>query len=370
MACITKRRGRYVIDCYDQHGKRYRKTLPAGTTKEAARKELAEIEKRIDRCTFIHEKKTPLFSQVAQDWLKHKKPNIRETTYENNQQVIRTHLVMFNDMKISSITIATIEKFFSYLQETGLKIATMRRIINVVNQIMSYAVRHRLIDSNPVRDAERPRRTVNDEDDRVIQVIPPEKIKDFLNAVDDPKYRMMFLVAVMTGARQGELLGLKWSDVDFDKKQIHISRTYNHGRFFSPKTKQSRRSIDLAPIIIKELRKWKLMSKPNEHDLVFPDHKGNPMTCNGYVHRPFHAAIKKAGLFKMRFHDLRHTYASLLIQQGENIKYIQTQLGHATPMMTLNVYSHLMKSENQEAVLRLENTVFSESGHNLVTNRG
>jgi integrase len=330
-----------------------------GTTKEAARKELAEIEKRIDRRTFLHEKKTPLFSQVAQDWLKYKRPNIRETTYENNQQVIKTHLVMFNDMKISSITIVTIEKFFSYLQETGLKIATMRRIINTVNQIMGYAARHRMIDYNPVRDAERPRKRINDDDERIMKVIQPERIKEFLDAVDDPKYRMMFLTAVMTGARQGELLGLKWCDVDFDKKQIHISRTYNHGRFFSPKTKQSRRSIDLAPIVVKELRIWKLASPANEHDLVFPNDKGKPMTCNGYVHRPFHAAREKAGLPKLRFHDLRHTYASLLIAQGENIKYIQTQLGHATPMMTLNVYSHLMKSENQEAACRLENSIFS-----------
>ena len=324
MACITKRRGRYVIDCYDQNGKRYRKTMREGTTKEVARKELAEIENRIDRRTFIHEKKTPLFSQVAQDWLKYKRPNIRETTYENNQQVINTHLVMFNNLKISSITIAAIEKFFSYLQETGLKIATMRRIINVVNQIMGYAVRHRMIDYNPVRDAERPRRTIHEGDEQIIKVIPPERIKGFLDAVDDYKFRVMFLMAVMTGARQGELLGLKWSDIDFDKKQIHIERTFNHGRFFSPKTKQSRRSIDLAPIVVKEIRKWKISQPTNKQDLVFPNKKGEPMLCNGYVHKPFHEARKKAGLQKLRFHDLRHTYASLLISQGENIKYIQT----------------------------------------------
>ena len=363
MACVTKRRDRWVIDCYDQNGKRYRKTLKAGITKQRAREILADIEKKIEHRSFIHDKKTPLFSEVAKQWHEYKKPNIRETTWENNQQVMDRHFGMLNDLKISLITTTTVEKFIAYLQGTKLKLNTMRRIINVLNQIMAYAVRHKMIDSNPVRDAERPRKTIDDEgDNQIIKVLAPDQIKAMLNATEDPKYQTLFLTAVMTGARQGELLGLKWSEVDFDKKQIHINRTFNHGRFFLPKTKQSRRSIDLAPIVVKELRKWKLASPLNELDLVFPNDKGKPMTCNGYIHRPFLKALNAAGCPRIRFHDLRHTYASLLIAQGENIKYIQTQLGHATSMMTLNVCSHLMKAENQEAVLRLENAVFSESG--------
>ena len=368
MACITKRHGRYVIDCYDQNGKRYRKTLDAETTKKDAREILTDIEKKIARRSFTHEKKTPLFSEAAKQWHEYKKPNVRETTWENNQTVIDRHFGMFNDLKVSLINTTTIEKFIAHLQGTKLKLNTMRRIINCLNQIMAYAVRHKMIDANPVRDAERPRKTIEDEGDKqIIKVLAPEQIKAMLDAVEDPKYQTLFLTAVMTGARQGELLGLKWGEVDFEKKQIHINRTFNHGRFFSPKTKQSRRSIDLAPIVIKELRKWKLASPPNELDLVFPSDKGEPLICNGNIHRPFQKALSASGCPRIRFHDLRHTYASLLIAQGENIKYIQMQLGHATPMMTLNVYSHLMKTENQEAVLRLEKIIFSESSHNLVT---
>ncbi len=94
--------------------------------------------------------------------------------------------------------------------------------------------------------------------------------------------------------------------------------------------------------------------------------KGKPMLCNGYIRRPFRKALNQSGCPKRRFHDLRHTY----IVQGENVKFIQTQLGHATSMITLNVCSHLMKPENQAAVLRLENAVFSESGQEMVTNTG
>jgi integrase len=391
MACITKRRDRYVIDCYDQNGKRYRKTLKEGTTKGQAKQILSDIENKISKRIFVHEKKTLLFSEVAKQWLEYKKPNLRETTWLNYEGIVSRNFGAFSDIKISLITTATVEQFFTSLQvrkrryrkrvkakaanslrpETTVRLNTVRGIIGVLSQIMTYAVRHKMIDSNPVRDAERPRKTIGDDgDNRVVRVLEPEQIKRFLDAVEDPKYQTLFLTAVMTGARQGELLGLKWPDVDFEKKQIYINRTFNHGLFFSPKTRLSRRAIDLAPIVIKELRKWKLASPPNELDLVFPNDKGQPMICNGYVHRPFVKALAAAGCLRIRFHDLRHTYASLLIQQGENIKYIQTQLGHATPTMTLNVYSHLMKSENQAAALRLENAVFPENGHKVVTNTG
>ena len=85
------------------------------------------------------------------------------------------------------------------------------------------------------------------------------------------------------------------------------------------------------------------------------------------VQRHFHPALNEARLHRVRFHDLRHTFASLRFEQGENIKYIQSQLGHSSPMVTLNVYAHLMKATNQEAACRLENSVFGETGHNLVT---
>lgn len=128
MACITKRRGRYVIDCYDQNGKRYRKAMKAGCTKEAARAELREIEKRIERRTFMHEKKTPLFSEVKREWLEYKQSRCRETTWEmyaghcgaelkdrpKKRQAGPSKINHFADLdgkKIDRITTATVEAF-------------------------------------------------------------------------------------------------------------------------------------------------------------------------------------------------------------------------------------------------------------------
>ena len=406
MACISKRRGRYVVDCYDQNGKRYRKTLKAGMTKEQARKELYEIEAKIERRTFMHEKKAPLFSKVKEDWLNHKKQFLRENTWETAEANSRIHFTSLDNLKINQITIATIEKFIAELkdkprstaatrkkdykptgEEKKISLNTMRKIIVTLNQIMAYAVRHRLIDYNPVHDAERPRNQGKEGQEKAISILTPKQIRKFLEAVTEPKYKALFLTAIMTGARQGELLGLKWSDVDFPKKQISINRTFNMGRFFTPKTRQSVREIDLAPILVKELAAWKLAQialrlekekdekKPKAKnrekkncDLVFPNEEDEPMNYSNMVNRYYKPALKAAAIPQIRFHDLRHTYASLLLAQGENIKYIQTQLGHSSPTVTLNVYAHLMKKENQEAACRLENAIFEGTGHNLVTN--
>lgn len=159
----------------------------------------------------------------------------------------------------------------------------------------------------------------------------------------------------------------KWDDIDWHDSQVHVQRTFNKGRFFTPKTKTSKRKIDLGPKVITDLKKWKLACPKNKLDLVFPNKAGEPINYSNMGQRHFLPALKAANLPRVRFHDLRHTYASLMISQGENIKYIQAQLGHSSPTVTLNVYAHLMKPTNQEAACRLENSVFGATGHKMVT---
>ncbi len=109
---------------------------------------------------------------------------------------------------------------------------------------------------------------------------------------------------------------------------------------------------------MKELKRWKLACPKTELDLVFPNGEGQPMNYSKMMNRHYLPALKRAGVPVIRFHDLRHSYASLLIAQGESIKHIQTQLGHSTPTVTLNVYAHLMRPTNQAAAQRLEETIF------------
>jgi integrase len=230
---------------------------------------------------------------------------------------------------------------------------------------MAYAVRHKYIGYNPVRDAERPKGQGNTKKQK-IRILTPEEINALLEAESDMQYKTLFQLAIFSGARQGELLGLIWSDVDWGNSQVHIQRTFNNQAWYDVKTETSNRKIDLGPGMMTELKKWKLACPPSRIDLIFPNGAGGPIDHNNLVKRSFNPALKDAGLPKIRFHDLRHTYASLLIEQGENIKYIQNQLGHSSPTVTLNVYAHLMKPINQEAAIRLENTVFEISGSKMV----
>jgi len=365
MACIAKRRGKYVIDFYDTYGKRRWITMPKGTTKKKAKEKLREIEDQLRRGIYLPDKKIPTFKQVAKDWIEYKKPNLRHSTWSVYEGHTRNHFDEFNLIKINRVTTAKVEKWITARHNEGMNIATIKKILVTLGQIMAYAVRHGYVDYNPARDAERPRGNGESEESK-IRVLTPVEINAFLDAEEDMKYRTLFRLAIFSGARQGELLGLKWSDVDWENNQIHIQRTFNNQRWYSTKTDASNRKIDLGPAMMKELKEWKLACPPNDLDLIFPNEAGQPINHNNLVKRYFEPALKKVGIEKIRFHDLRHTYASLLIEQGENIKYIQAQLGHSNPTVTLSVYAHLMNPVNQEAPSKLENTIFEINGSKMV----
>jgi integrase len=339
--------------------------MPKGTTKKKAHEKLREVEDQIRRGIYMPDKKIPAFSIVAKDWLEYKKTNVRDSTLKMYKGHLEHHFAKIDPLKVNRITTVTVEKYIKRRQEAGMNLTTLRKLLVTFNQVMNYAVRHRYIDYNPVRDAERPKGR-GEIKKRHECILKPDDISAFLKSVNDPKYKTLFMLAIMSGARQGELLGLKWSDIDWANSQLHIQRTYTKRRWYRPKSKSSNRKVDLGPSMIRQLKKWKLAYSLSNLNLIFPNNAGKPMCQSHMLNRHFFPALKMAGLKRIRFHDLRHTYASLLIGQGENIKYIQTQLGHYSPTMTLDVYAHLMKPVNQEAARRLENTVFENHGSNMV----
>ncbi len=366
MAKVTKRRGRYVLDFYDQNGKRQRQTMPEGSSLKKAKDKLREIEDQLAKGLYVHDKKIPTFAEVAKEWIGHKKTSIRDSTWEVYEGHTKHHFPELKDHKMNRITIAMLEKWTTERQKSGMPIGTIRKILVSLGQIFRYAARHQYISYNPFLDAERPK--AKSQKDK-IRILSPDEINTLLDAVDDQKYQTLFTLAVMSGARQGELLGSKWSDIDWEKSQIHIQRTFNNARWYEPKTETSNRRIDLGPNMMKALKKWRIACPPNKLNLIFPNREGLPINHNNLINRNFFPTLKKADLPRIRFHDLRHTFASLLIEQGENIKYIQTQLGHSSPTVTLNVYAHLMKKVNQESACRLENTIFQATGHKMVTKK-
>ena len=187
-------------------------------------------------------------------------------------------------MNVNRITTAKVEKYITDRQKKGMNISTIRKVLVSLNQIMAYAVRHRYIDYNPVRDAERPRGQGRVEGPK-IRILTHEEIKPLLEAVKGRKYKTLFMLAIMSGARQGELFGLKWSDVDWQNSQIHIQRTFNNQAWYDTKTATSNRRIDLGPATMKELKRWRLTCPQNELDLIFPNEAGGPLNHNNVVSR-------------------------------------------------------------------------------------
>jgi integrase len=357
MACIAKRRGRYVIDFYDNTGSRHWFTLPKGATKEKAKEALREIERQVERGIYLPVARMPTFKEIGEAWLEHKRTNVRESTWIMYKGHINNHFQDILDIKISKITSPLVEKYISKKQAECIALASIRKLLVTFGQVMNYAVRHKYIDHNPVREAERPKGQGAIEKERS-RILRPNEVTALLAATPNPKYKLLFMLAAMSGARQGELLGLKWADIDWDNKQLSILRTFNKGRWYQPKSHHSIRRIDLGPAMLSELRKWKMACPPNKQNLVFPTVNGETICHGNMLRRHFYPAVKEAGLKHLRFHDLRHTYASLLIDQGENIKYIQMQLGHSSPTITLNVYAHLLNKQNHESAIRLESAIF------------
>jgi integrase len=374
MACITKKKYRdkergitreaLVIDFYDQNGKRRIKTLPDGISKRDARKILREVESEVERGAYLPKTGIPTFAKVADDWLKYKKPNIRHNSYIFYKGHIENHLVpFFGATKINRISFNSVERFMSHAATKGVKPPTLKKILVTLGGILKYAVRKKLCEYNPIREIEKPKVTRK----RQVDFLKPPEIRALVENAKNQKFKTLFTLAVMSGMRRGEVLGLKWTDIDWFNCQVHVKRTYNHRRFYEPKSETSGRAIDLGPTVMAELKKWKLACPPNELGLVFPNEAGKPMDASHLISRQFRPTLRRAGLRLIRFHDLRHTFASLLIDRGEHPKYIQSQMGHSSINITMDVYGHLMETVNKDAAMRLDEAVFGKSSDLLET---
>ena len=329
--------------------------MPEGTTQKCAKDKLREIEESVGRGVYIAPKKVSQLKSVAKDWLEYKRCNIRASTLQQYEGHLK-HFSELGELRIDRITVKSIESWIAKRREAGMTLPTLKKIMITLGGVFKYALRHRLITYNPLSDVERPR-DQGQSKEAVFAVLKRDEIERLIEATEHPKFKMLFHLAVMSGARQGELLGLKWSDVLWESKQISIKRSFNHGAWYAPKTKASTRTIDLGPNLMTSLKRWRLVCSKSEHDLVFPDENGNPLSPSHMTRLHFWPALNKAGLPRIRFHDLRHTYASLLIDQGENVVYIQKQLGHSKPTVTLDIYSHLMEKHRPESAAKLENGI-------------
>lgn len=330
-----------------------RKWFKGGSTKKDAQRILNEKLSEIDNGTYREIPKTS-FGEFSEKWLQDYveislKPSTKRLFKDTIQRLL---LPKFSNTQMQDITTGQLQAYVSGRAKT-VKPNTVRNELTVIKLIFKYALRWGYLKVNPAEHLERPKIEKPD-----IEILSPDEV-DKLLAHSSTHYRIAFLTGFLTGMRAGELWGLQWGDIDWNSKQIHVRRSLWKGQFQTPKSKYSIRKIDIPDSLIHEFKKWKLACPVNEHDLVFPSPEGKLSQHDNVVKRYFNQALRKAGLRQVSFHSLRHSNASMRIQAGQNIKYIQSQLGHASINMTMDIYGHLFNDMdfNRQQVGLLENSV-------------
>lgn len=252
--------------------------------------ELRGILDQIERGTYLPEKKGPNISKIADNWLETKKQSVRANTYQQYLGHVENHIKpKIGSIRIDRITTMGVEKFTAKRREDGVSLPLLKKVLVTLGQVMRYAVKHRYIDHNPVTDADRPKDAGKIKSKPTKQYLTDDQINTLIEAIPDEKSKMLIHLAAMTGARQGELLGLKWSDIDFETKQISIRRSFNNRKWYQPKSAGPFRAIDIGQGTLKALKRWKVQCPPNELELIFPNGNGDPLnysTCCGSTFGP------------------------------------------------------------------------------------
>lgn len=354
---------RYYIRYYMvEGGKRRRKSLPGGFP----RKHLAEnardkmLEEK-SKGTFGKTSQDILFREVAAKWLDTKEPEIGVRTFVDYREVARNHLLpAFGDRQINQIKP---DEIVAFRNEKHKKYTprTTNKILRVLKMVFVYAEDNDHLKGNPARKVSVVKQPIEEMD--FLGRVEPDEIDRLLEAAS-PDYYPLFVTAIWTGAREGELFALKWNNVDFDKQRINVRQTYDPYGYREPKSKAGKRSIVMSPELAEALSQHRATLKENGKavggdDNVFQNREGNPLVAST-VTRQFHYTLERAGIRRLRFHDLRHTFGALLASMGAPPKFIQQQMGHSTLTTTLDIYGHWMPSAYMEF-----GKIFDDFVHNL-----
>jgi integrase len=341
------------------------------------------------------------FEDAATSWLKNK-VRVRPSTRRSYEQLVVCCLIhYFGNRKLRLIQVTDIERFRTELSgdipdsikqafvarllkaKPGLVDArakqrpnqvkpgrrTINKALTALGMIFNYAMRNQWVIRNPAEyvDHARDERPLEQQPLDLDVLTPAEiaalRVAASLSTYRDGKlvtnnYRLLISFAVFTGCRVGEILGAAWSHIGRKSGQFHICRTFKEGQFQKPKTRTSYRRLSLPTFLLKELKVWLLACPNSPYDLVFPNLDGQPMSHANLLQRGFYPALKRAGLRRTRLHDLRHTFATLMISNGEDIVRVSRLMGHAHASITLNVYSHMLPRQHDPSGDRLASLVF------------
>jgi integrase len=355
---ITSYRGAYV----GPDGKR---RYVSGKTKEEARRNLRKARGDTER-GLVFDADNLKLGEYLDRWLSDSvSDTVKATTFERYEQITRLHLKpVLGRVKLKALTPAHVRGLYREKLEAGSSARTVRYIHTTLHKALKQAVMDGLIPHNATESVKPPQQTREE-----VRPLTPEQAKLLLQVAHEAEDRLeaLYVLAINTGLRQGELLGLKWDDVDLEDGSLQVRRTLTVTKdgpvFTTPKTTGSRRSVKLTSKAIEALERHlerqlgeidRVGSLWSENGLIFASETGDPLDRRAVTTLKFKPLLKHAGLPEVRFHDLRHTCATLLLTRNVNPKIVSEMLGHATIAITLDTYSHVLPNMRDAAAAAME----------------
>ena len=365
-------RGQLTIGI-DEKGKAKRKSFYGKTKKE--------VKEKMDNYKLLNPIGAAAINEyTVATWFNYwiwniKKRDIKPTTFARYESVYRTHIEgsEIANIPLYKLKLNNIQAYYNKLLDNGTPIATIKQINSKLKTCLDSAEKNNYIEKNYCKLVEIP----TDTKDKKIEVFSVDQQKQFAETVKGHKLELLFLTALCTGLRIGEISGLKWSDIDFDNHTLTVNRTVERVALFdkdgkrhyetieqTPKTSNGFRTVPIVSYIFNSLLEHKVQQDAikreipnfNEYDLIFCDKKGyylNPNSIGG----AFHRIQNKMNIPKdehIKFHGLRKTFATRLFEKGVPPKTVQTLLGHSDIEITLNIYTQVMENKKVEAINELE----------------
>ncbi len=339
---------------YDANGLRKRRAV-YGKTKQEVQKKLAELQSAAITGTLSDPKRMRL-SDYLKHWLEDVvRPTIRRGTYVGYESTIRLHIVPnLGGLQIGKLEPSHVQNLQRQLEELGGS-ARCRQLVHVLlrkalQQALQWGYVHRNV-CDMVKRPRAPKKGMNCWTDK--------QTSCFLEVAKGDRFYALYVLAFTSGLRQGELFGLQWGDINFSEQFLSVQRTISEVRgtleVGEPKTGKSRRKVELPEFAIQALKEHRvsMLAEGNHKTWVFCDTVGGPLRKSNFRKRSFMPLMKRSELPEIRFHDFRHTAATLLLLQGVHPKVVQERLGHAQISITLDTYSHVLPSMQREAAEKL-----------------
>jgi integrase len=301
--------------------------------------------------------------QALTQWLEQvAKPRVRPATYTRYSGLVKKHIIpSIGAVQLEKLTPRHVQTMLNAKAAAGMAPRGVHHVRAVLRTALNQAVRWGDVPRNVAALTDSPRVEAHE-----FTVLDPEQAGQLLAAASGDRLEALYAVAIALGLRQGEALGLRWQDVDLDARQLHVRHALQRidGRLqlVEPKTKRSRRTITMPAAVVTPLREHRRRQLDEQRPVlhldgfVFAHPDGSPLDGTVVTHQ-FQKLLKRAGLPRLRFHDLRHSCASLLFAQHVSARMVMETLGHSNISTTMDIYAHMLPSLRQEAADAMDRTL-------------